>query len=98
MNHLLSLENTTCNFLNQSDLIYQENLNKLNRVSSEQMESLFVNLMIKSMRSTHVEKNLLNSEQIMLYQSIYDQMLSDKISQKSIGLKNFFNKYFFQKV
>lgn len=98
MHESISLKNTTYNFFNQLELNSQINLNKAEQASSEQIESLFVNLMIKSMRAAHLENNLLNNEQIILYESIYDQILSDKVSTTSIGLKNFFNKYLFKRV
>ncbi|MDQ1237246.1 MAG: rod-binding protein [Wigglesworthia glossinidia] len=97
MNNTIFLKNTTYNAFEQLDNA-QYKSNDIKNYSSEKIESLFVNLMIKSMRSTHLEENLLNSEQKNLYESIYDQILSDQISQKSIGLKKFFHENFFQKI
>ncbi|MFT8211228.1 MAG: flagellar assembly peptidoglycan hydrolase FlgJ [Symbiopectobacterium sp.] len=57
------------------------------RAVARQMEGIFVQLMMKSMRSATMEDGLLNNEQTKLYTSMYDQQVGQKIaSGKGLGL------------
>lgn len=54
---------------------------------ARQMEGIFVQLMMKSMRSASIEDGLLNNDQTRLYTSMYDQQVGQQIaSGKGLGL------------
>ncbi|CAQ84735.1 MULTISPECIES: flagellar assembly peptidoglycan hydrolase FlgJ [Photorhabdus] len=55
------------------------------RQVAQQMEGLFVQMMLKSMRSALPKDGMLNSEQTHLYTSIYDQQIAQNIAQKGLG-------------
>lgn len=57
------------------------------RAAAQQFESLFTNMMLKSMREAKLGQGLGDSQQSDLYQDMYDQQISLKISQgKGLGL------------
>lgn len=59
------------------------------RQVAKQFESLFVNMMLKSMRDTLPENELFGSNAERMYQDMYDKQLSMQISNgKGIGLAN----------
>jgi len=54
---------------------------------AKQFESLFVQMMLKSMRDTMPEEGILNSKQQRMYQDMYDKQISLNISSgKGMGL------------
>ena len=56
---------------------------------AKQFESLFVQMMLKSMRETVADNELFGSKNEKMYQDMYDKQLSMQISQgKGIGLAN----------
>lgn len=55
------------------------------RQVAEQLESVFVQMMLKSMRSALPQEGLLSSEQSRLYTALYDQQLAQDLSRKSLG-------------
>jgi peptidoglycan hydrolase FlgJ len=57
------------------------------RAAAQQFESLFTNMMLKSMREAKLSTGLGDSQEGDLYQDMYDQQISLKMSQgKGIGL------------
>jgi peptidoglycan hydrolase FlgJ len=57
------------------------------RAAAQQFESLFTNMMLKSMREAKLGQGLGDSQESDLYQDMYDQQLSLKMAQgKGIGL------------
>ncbi|MCT8345348.1 flagellar assembly peptidoglycan hydrolase FlgJ [Photorhabdus kleinii] len=55
------------------------------RQVAQQMEGLFVQMMLKSMRSALPKDGMLSSEQTRLYTSIYDQQIAQNMAQKGLG-------------
>ncbi len=55
------------------------------RQVAQQLESVFVNMMLKSMRSALPQTDMLNSEQSKLYTSLYDQQVAQDLSHKGLG-------------
>ncbi|AHG22051.1 flagellar rod assembly protein FlgJ [Chania multitudinisentens RB-25] len=53
---------------------------------AQQIEGLFVQMMLKSMRAALPPGGLLSSEQTRLYTAMYDQQLAQQMSQKGLGL------------
>jgi flagellar protein FlgJ len=57
------------------------------RAAAQQFESLFTNMMLKSMREAKLSNGLGDSQESDLYQDMYDQQISLKMSQgKGLGL------------
>jgi flagellar protein FlgJ len=57
------------------------------KAAAQQFESLFTNMMLKSMREAKLGKGLGDSQESDLYQDMYDQQISLKMSQgKGLGL------------
>jgi len=57
------------------------------RAAAQQFESLFTNMMLKSMREAKLSQGLGDSQQSDLYQDMFDQQMSLKMAQgKGIGL------------
>jgi peptidoglycan hydrolase FlgJ len=57
------------------------------RAAAQQFESLFTNMMLKSMRAAKLGQGLGESQESDLYQDMYDQQISLKMAQgKGIGL------------
>jgi flagellar protein FlgJ len=57
------------------------------RAAAQQFESLFTNMMLKSMRDAKLGQGLGDSQQSDLYQDMYDQQISLKMAQgKGLGL------------
>ena len=55
--------------------------------TAEQFESLFINMMMKSMRSTTSGEGIFDSEQSRFYQEMFDQQLSvDMAKKRQIGI------------
>ncbi len=56
------------------------------REVAKQVEGMFVQMMMKSMRAALPQDGMLSSEQTRLYTSIYDQQISQQIGAKGLGL------------
>lgn len=55
------------------------------RQVAEQLESVFVQLMLKSMRAALPQDDLLSNQQSRLYTSLYDQQVAQDLSRKGLG-------------
>lgn len=55
------------------------------RQVAQQLESVFVNMMLKSMRAALPQTDMLNSQQSKLYTSLYDQQIAQDLSRKGLG-------------
>jgi flagellar protein FlgJ len=53
---------------------------------AQQVEGMFVQMMLKSMRATLPQDGILSSDQSRLYTSMYDQQIAQQMSQKGLGL------------
>ena len=91
MQNYLSLFNST-NYHAKlvSDLKYQVKINaqKYSLETAKQVESIFINMLLKSMRYSLTEENLLDNNQSRLYTEIYDEQISKELTKKGIGLTN----------
>jgi len=56
------------------------------KTAATQFESLFVNMMMKSMREATPQDGMLDSQQTKMFQSMLDQQTSQNIAKKGIGL------------
>lgn len=53
---------------------------------ARQVEGMFVQMMLKSMRAALPKDGMLSSDQTRLYTSLYDQQIAQQLSQKGLGL------------
>lgn len=53
---------------------------------AQQVEGMFVQMMLKSMRAALPKDGILSSDQSRLYTSMYDQQIAQQMSQKGLGL------------
>ncbi|WP_376744993.1 flagellar assembly peptidoglycan hydrolase FlgJ [Enterobacillus tribolii] len=56
------------------------------RQVAQQMEGLFVQMMLKSMRAALPQDGILSSDQTRLYTSLYDQQIAQAMSGKGLGI------------
>ena len=54
--------------------------------AAKQFESLFMNMMLKSMRQASSQDSLFDNDQTRLYTSMLDQQLSQSMASRGIGL------------
>ncbi|MDR0219305.1 MAG: flagellar assembly peptidoglycan hydrolase FlgJ [Enterobacteriaceae bacterium] len=55
------------------------------RQVAQQLEGVFVQMMLKSMRASLPQDGVLSSEQTRFYTSMYDQQIAQDLSQKGLG-------------
>ncbi|WBL73480.1 flagellar assembly peptidoglycan hydrolase FlgJ [Serratia liquefaciens] len=53
---------------------------------AQQVEGMFVQMMLKSMRAALPQDGVLSNDQSRLYTSMYDQQIAQQMSQKGLGL------------
>ena len=53
---------------------------------AQQVEGMFVQMMLKSMRAALPKDGILSSDQTRLYTSLYDQQIAQQMSEKGLGL------------
>lgn len=59
---------------------------------SKQVEGIFIQMLLKSMRKTLPKEGLFDNSQTRLYTEFYDQNISQILSQKGIGLSQIIEK------
>ncbi|MDC9603583.1 flagellar assembly peptidoglycan hydrolase FlgJ [Xenorhabdus griffiniae] len=64
------------------------------RQVAQQLEGVFVQMMLKSMRSSLPQDGILSSEQTRFYTSLYDQQIAQDLSQKGLGFADMIVKQF----
>ncbi|QFQ32170.1 rod-binding protein [Buchnera aphidicola] len=65
--------------------------------TAKQVEGIFIHMLLKSMRCSLTEGNLLENNQSRLYTEIYDEQISKELTKKGIGLTNIILKQIEQK-
>ncbi|QCI19905.1 MAG: rod-binding protein [Buchnera aphidicola (Brevicoryne brassicae)] len=86
MNNNLNILNHSTQFINELKYQVRNDPKKHLRQTAIEVESLFIQILLKSMRNALSEDNLLDSNQSRLYTEIYDQKISQEMSKKGIGL------------
>jgi flagellar protein FlgJ len=56
------------------------------KAAAQQFESVFINMMLKSMREATPQNGMLDSEQTKLYTGMLDQQLAQNMASRGIGL------------
>ncbi|MBD2786186.1 flagellar assembly peptidoglycan hydrolase FlgJ [Xenorhabdus sp. DI] len=64
------------------------------RQVAQQLEGVFVQMMLKSMRSSLPQDGMLSSDQTRFYTSMYDQQIAQDLSQKGLGFADMIVKQF----
>ncbi|WP_338885241.1 flagellar assembly peptidoglycan hydrolase FlgJ [Xenorhabdus sp. TH1] len=64
------------------------------RQVAQQLEGVFVQMMLKSMRSSLPQDGILSSDQTRFYTSLYDQQIAQDLSQKGLGFADMIVKQF----
>ena len=62
----------------------QQDDSKVMRESAEQFESIFINMMIKSMRDATERSGMLDSEAGKMYESMMDQELASQLAKQGV--------------
>lgn len=89
MNNQLSpfdVSNYNVRFVNELKYQIHNNPKKYNIEAAKKVEGIFIQILLKSMSNTLFKNNLFDNNQSRLYTDIYNQKISEKISQKGIGL------------
>lgn len=89
MQNYLSLFNITNHHAQLfDDLKYQVKINpqKYSLETAKQVEGVFIQMLLKSMRSSFTEGSLLDNNQSRLYTEVYDEQISKELTNKGIGL------------
>ncbi|MFC0180430.1 flagellar assembly peptidoglycan hydrolase FlgJ [Thorsellia kenyensis] len=76
------------NGLNQLKTAVAKDPNGHIKEVAKQVEGVFLNMMLKSMRSAIPKDSLFNSDQTDLYYSLYDQQLAQELSKSGVGFAN----------
>ncbi|QFQ32516.1 flagellar biosynthesis protein FlgJ [Buchnera aphidicola (Aphis fabae)] len=81
------------------DLKYQVKINpqKYSLETAKQVEGIFIHMLLKSMRYSLTEGNLLDNDQSRLYTEVYDEQISKELTKKGIGLSDIILKQIEQK-
>ncbi|CDH07690.1 flagellar biosynthesis [Xenorhabdus bovienii str. oregonense] len=64
------------------------------RQVAQELEGVFVQMMLKSMRSSLPQDGILSSDQTRFYTSMYDQQIAQELSQKGLGFADMIVKQF----
>ncbi len=64
------------------------------RQVAQQLEGVFVQMMLKSMRASLPQDGMLSSDQTRFYTSMYDQQIAQDLSQKGLGFADMIVKQF----
>ncbi|AEO08693.1 flagellar protein FlgJ [Buchnera aphidicola str. Ak (Acyrthosiphon kondoi)] len=83
---LLNISNYNVKFVNELKYQVRSNPKKYALQTAQAVEGAFIQILLKSMRSSLSKDNLLDNNQSRLYTDIYDQKLSEEVSKKGIGL------------
>jgi flagellar protein FlgJ len=74
------------NGLNSLKSAAKQNSPEALKAAAKQFESLFMNMIMKSMREATPKDGLFDSEQTKMYTSMLDQQLSQNLSNRGVGL------------
>ncbi|MGA8864759.1 MAG: rod-binding protein [Gallionella sp.] len=74
------------NSLDQLRAQAQQSPDKALKAVSKQFESLFINMMLKSMREATTQDGMFDNEQTRMFTGMLDQQLSQNMASRGIGL------------
>ncbi|CAL4326404.1 rod-binding protein [Buchnera aphidicola] len=85
-NLLFNISNYGTQFIRELKYQVHNDSKKYSIQTAKEVESLFIQMLLKSMRNSLPQDDLLGNNQSRLYTDIYDQEISRCMSQKGIGL------------
>lgn len=85
---LFNLFNNSTQYINELKYQVHNDPKKYALQTAKEVESVFIQMLLKSMRNSLSHNNFLDNNQIRLYTDVYDQQLSKEMSDKGIGLTN----------
>jgi flagellar protein FlgJ len=83
---LLNSSNHSVKFIDELKYQVRTNPKKYALQTAREVEGIFIQMLLKSMRNTLPKNSFLDNNQSLLYREIYDQAISKEISKKGIGL------------
>ncbi|QCI21642.1 flagellar biosynthesis protein FlgJ [Buchnera aphidicola (Hyadaphis tataricae)] len=83
---LLNSSNHNVKFIDELKYHVRTNPKKYSLQTAREVESIFIQILLKSMRNALPKNSFLDNNQSLLYREIYDQAISKEISKKGIGL------------
>ncbi|ANZ22550.1 flagellar biosynthesis protein FlgJ [Buchnera aphidicola (Diuraphis noxia)] len=86
MKNNLNILNHSTQFVNELKYQIRNDPKKYLRQTAMEVESLFIQILLKSMRDSLPKESSLDNNQSRLYEEIYDQKISQEMSKKGIGL------------
>ncbi|AHG60042.1 rod-binding protein [Buchnera aphidicola] len=85
---LFNISNYGTKFIHELKYQVHNNAKKYSLQTAKEVEGVFIQILLKSMRSSLSKDNLIDNNQSRLYTDIYDQELSKILSKKGMGLTN----------
>ncbi|QCI20480.1 flagellar biosynthesis protein FlgJ [Buchnera aphidicola (Brachycaudus cardui)] len=83
---LFNIPHHRTQFIHELKYQVHNNPKKYSIQTAKEVESIFIHILLKSMRNSSSKDDLLGNNQSRLYTEIYDQELSQAMSKKGIGL------------
>lgn len=83
---LFNISNYHAQFINELKYQVRTDPKKYALQTAREVESVFIQILLKSMRNSLSKDNLLDNNQSRLYTDVYDQQISQDMSKKGIGL------------
>lgn len=83
---LFNISNYGTQFIHELKYQVHNNSKKYSIETAKEVEGLFIQMLLKSMRNSLSKDDLLGNNQSRLYTDIYDQEISRCMSKKGIGL------------
>lgn len=83
---LFNISQDGTQFIHELKYQVRNNSKKYALQTAQEVESLFIQILLKSMRNSLPQNDLLGNDQSRLYTENYDQELSQSISKRGIGL------------
>ncbi|CAL4323519.1 Peptidoglycan hydrolase FlgJ [Buchnera aphidicola (Protaphis terricola)] len=86
--YLKDIQNYNVKFINELKYQVKNNSRKYALETAKAFESIFIHILLKSMRKSLNNDSLLDNNQSHLYTEVYDEQISQELSKKGFGLSN----------
>lgn len=84
---LFNISNDNVRFINELKYKVRNRPKEYALDTAKEVESVFIQILLKSMRNSLSKNSLIDSNQSYLYTDVYDQQISREMTQKGIGLR-----------
>lgn len=85
-NLVFNISNNNTKFIQELKYQVRNNTKKHALETAQEVESLFIQMLIKNMRDSLSKENFLDNDQSRLYTEIYDEKISQEMSKRGVGL------------